>query len=431
MNSNTINKQFWQYVLPSMFAMLLSGFYAMIDGLFVGNAIGDIALGAINLAYPIQTVLNASAMGLGIGGAVVMSCCRGNKEEAKARHAMGSTLLLLLLTGLGLSFLLWSAHPMLLHMLGAQGELYDLAESYTVVILLGGIFLMLGNGVNPLIRNYGKTYLATCIMSSGLLTNIVLDYVFIIRMNFGLIGAAWATILAQAMVAILSLVYLYIQELRFYTRKELTLRLSLIKNILRIGISPFGQTMAPSLVIVLTNWMCLYYGGNAAITMYSVVSYVLWSVQLLLQGIGDGVQPLLSFYHGANKKEVIQLLYHKAFYLAVLVSLLLCVAVVLFLDPLISLFGVSEAIFASVKTAVLITALSFPFLGIVRVTCALFYATEETRKSTLLVYVEPCLLLPVCLLVLSYFFHLSGVWSAYPLAQLLLSILAMILHHKK
>ena len=122
MKKDYIHKQFWNYVLPSMFTMLLSGFYAIVDGLFVGNAVGDTALGAINLAYPIQVILNATAIGLGIGGSVVMSRSRGDGNEDKARHAMGSTLALLLVCGIILSVGLLALHPMLLQYAGDDGS---------------------------------------------------------------------------------------------------------------------------------------------------------------------------------------------------------------------------------------------------------------------------------------------------------------------
>lgn len=427
MKKDYIHKQFWNYVLPSMFAMLLSGFYAIVDGLFVGNAVGDSALGAINLAYPIQVILNATAIGLGIGGSVVMSRSRGDGNEAKARHAMGSTLALLIASGIVLSVILLAMHPMLLHMLGAEGILYEQARSYIAVVLLGGLLPVLGNGLNPLLRNYGKTFLATAIMSSGLITNIVLDYLFVFRFHMGLAGAAWATIIAQGVVAVLSLAYMYARELHSYSWKDAIPDLPLVTSIVRIGLSPFGQTMAPSLVIVLTNWMCLRYGGNSAVTIYSVVSYVLCSAQLLLQGIGDGVQPLISFYYGAGKEDKIHILYRKAFLVTIAVSLILCTAVILFLNPLTALFGISDTIFEGAKTAILITTLSFPFLGITRVTSAIFYATEKTRNSTFLVYMEPCFLLPVSLFVLSYLFQLNGIWAAYPAAQLVLCGIALIM----
>ena len=356
-----------------------------------------------------------------------MSRSRGDGKEDKARHAMGSTLALLLVCGIILSVGLLALHPMLLRMLGAKGAMYAQARSYIIVVLMGGLLPVLGNGLNPLLRNYGKTFLATAIMSSGLMTNIILDYLFVFRFHMGLAGAAWATITAQGVVAVLTLLYMYARELKSYSRKDIVPDIPLVQSIVRIGLSPFGQTMAPSLVIVLTNWMCLRYGGDAAVTIYSVVSYVLCSAQLLLQGIGDGVQPLISFYYGAKKEDKIHILYRKAFFVTIAVSLILCIAVVLFLNPLTALFGISDAIFEGAKTAILITTLSFPFLGITRVTSAIFYATEKTRNSTFLVYMEPCLLLPLSLFALSFLFQLNGIWMAYPAAQLILCGIALFM----
>lgn len=356
-----------------------------------------------------------------------MSRSRGDGKEDKARHAMGSTLALLLVCGIILSVGLLALHPMLLRMLGAKGAMYAQARSYIIVVLMGGLLPVLGNGLNPLLRNYGKTFLATAIMSSGLITNIILDYLFVFRFHMGLAGAAWATITAQGVVAVLTLLYMYARELKSYSRKDIVPDVPLVQSIVRIGLSPFGQTMAPSLVIVLTNWMCLRYGGDAAVTIYSVVSYVLCSAQLLLQGIGDGVQPLISFYYGAKKEDKIHILYRKAFFVTIAVSLILCIAVVLFLNPLTALFGISDAIFEGAKTAILITTVSFPFLGITRVTSAIFYATEKTRNSTFLVYMEPCLLLPLSLFALSFLFQLNGIWMAYPAAQLILCGIALFM----
>ena len=151
-----LNTEFWRYVLPSMFAMLLSGFYSIVDGLFVGNAVGNAALAAINIAYPIQILLNACALGLGIGGAVMMTFYRGCQNEVKSRQSLQLTVLLLLITGVLLSAILYISAPVLVKMLGAQGETYELAMQYIAAILAGGLLPVLGNGLNPLIRNNGK-----------------------------------------------------------------------------------------------------------------------------------------------------------------------------------------------------------------------------------------------------------------------------------
>lgn len=427
MNKEIINKQFWNYVIPSMITMLLSGCYAIIDGLFVGNAIGNDGLAAINLIFPIQVILNAAAIGIGIGGAVVFSSCYGKQQEDDMTHAMASTLSLLLIAGVMIPVILFQLLPYLLSLLGAKDAIYDHAHSYIVIVLAGGILPILGNGLNPLLRNQGRTYLATAFMSCGLLTNILLDYLFVFDYSMGLGGAALATILAQGVVALLSFCYLWKHHFSSMKKAQFLPSLSLLKDIMTIGISPFGQTLAPSLVIVITNWIALRYGGNAAITIFSVVSYVLSSIQLLLQGIGDGVQPLISFYYGADKQKEVHYLNHKAFLLTlgagIALSLLICICRV----PLTQLFGISEVLMEPASKAVMITALSCPFIGITRLTSAFFYASEKTRYSTLLVYLEPCFLLPICLILFAFLFQVIGIWIAYPVAQILLSIIAIAL----
>lgn len=427
MERKYLNSKFWKYILPSMFTMLLSGFYSIVDGLFVGNSVGNDALAAINLVYPIQVILNASAIGIGIGGAVALSYYSGKNENKKADQSLGSTITLLIVTGVVLSIVLFFATPTLLELLGASDTIYEYAYDYIFVILCGGLLPVLGNGLSPLIRNYGKTIVATICMSSGLITNIILDYVFVFFMGMGLAGAAMATIIAQGVVAFSCLVFLFSSKLKELSFSCYIPSTSLIKRIITVGISPFGQTMIPCIMIVLTNWTCIIYGGNDALTIYSVISYVLSSAQLLLQGIGDGVQPLLSYYHGKGNKDVIHYLYKKAFFVSIGVSFVLFMSIYLFNEPLTGLFGVSNDLYTDTKLALIIMSLSFPFIGISRLTSAVFYASGRSKNSTFLIYIEPCLLLPIFLIVFSSLFQLTGVWCAYPATQVILSIVALVL----
>lgn len=427
MEKKILNQQFLKYVLPSMFAMLLSGFYSIVDGLFVGNSVGDTALAAINIAYPIQVILNATAIGLGIGGSVMMTTFLGKKENEKADHALGSTVLLLIVCGICLSVGLYGLSGVLLHWLGASGVVYDQACEYIFVILTFGLLPVLGNGLNPLIRNYGKTIVATLCMSSGLVTNIILDYVFVYKFNMGLHGAALATVIAQGVVALSSILFLWFSFMKNLSWRSFLPNKDLVVCIVRIGVSPFGQTLIPCVITVLTNWMCIRYGGDSALTIYSVVCYVLASCQLLLQGIGDGIQPLLSYNYGKNDSVAIQYLYKRAFFLSCGFSLFLCALTCAFASQLAILFGVSEALIEGTRMALVLTSLSYPFIGIVRLTSAVFYATGRTKNSTFLIYLEPCALIPVCLIGFSSLFGLMGVWVAYPACQIVLCVLSLVL----
>ena len=414
MNKKIINQKFYKYVIPSMITMLLSGFYSIIDGLFVANAVNDSALAAINIAYPIQVILNATAIGLGIGGAVSYSYYNGQNKIKQMHKTIGVTCSLLLASGIILPIILNYFVSDLLFFLGAKGNVYNGAYEYIHVILIGGILPIIGNGINPLLRNQGKTIYATISMSSGLIVNIILDYVFVYKMQLGLHGAALATIIAQGFVAFSGAIMLIYFKLKELNLTDYIPNLITIKKILTIGISPFGQTLIPCIITVITNWMCIRYGGNDALTIFSIISYVLSSIQLFLQGIGDGIQPLLSYYHGCKEPLLIKYIYKKAISISFIISITLT-----------SLFNVDNGIYDECRKALIITALSFPFIGNNRLSCALFYATERTLFSSIIVYLEPCIIIPGCLIYFSNILKLTGIWLSYPIAQIILTIIAL------
>ena len=425
MNTKKLKKELLRYIIPSMLAMMLSGFYSIIDGLFIGNFTGNAALGAINMVWPLQCVLNSVAVGIGVGSAVLMSMYRGEGREKEADNVWGIGVLLLIIIGISIPLLMLTFLSPLLDFLGAEGEMNVLCRQYIVIILSGGIFLSLGNGLNPLIRNRGNTVSATAIMSTGLVTNIVLDYFLVYKYPMGLFGAGLATMIAQAVVACFSIIYLFISDRILFNKSNFKLKGSTIKKICTIGISPFGQNLVPSLTILFTNWKCIQYGGSAAVTIFSVVIYILTAIQLLLQGIGDGVQPLFSFYYGAKKERELHWIYRHAFVLSIIFSVLSTFLTVKYAGVLSDVFGIVPDIRQRCITAITIVAFSYTTLGISRLTCSFFYATGKSLASTILVYIEPCLLLPVLLSVMGALKGINGVWMTSPLVQLILCVAAL------
>lgn len=431
-----INRQFMYYVIPSMIAMLFSGFYSIVDGLFVGNSIGNVGLAAINLVYPIQVVLNATATGVGIGGSVLVSIYRGEEKERDMEHSAMQTIILLLIFGAILPVFFLGTKGIILNFLGAEGAIYKGADDYITTILIGGMLPVLGNGLNPIVRNQGKPIVATQNMVAGLVTNIVLDYVFIYKMNLGMFGAALATITAQGVVATMNVIYVVKLNHKNFKMDYILPNIAKIKRIMKIAVSPFGQTIVPSIIIILTNWKCIEYGGDGAVAIYSVISYVLACAQLLIQGIGDGVQPLFSYYFGANKEKELHYVYNKAFFLCSIFSVFLMVMTMVFSVQLAKYFNISPELMNETALALKTTAFAYIFFGITRVTSAYFYATNHTKFSNLLIYIEPIVIAPAMLWIFTELFGLSGVWMAYPAIQVILSSISLVLkspnmEHKK
>lgn len=420
--------RFWGYVLPSMVSMLLAGFYSIVDGFFIGREMGDVGLSGVNIAWPITSFLMALGTGIGVGGGVAFSHRLGMGLEKEAGKARGNAMLILLSVAVIMTVLLVLCLKPVLSFLGAQGDIFDAALEYGRVIALGAGVQIFGCGMVPLLRNAGKTSAAMFIMITGLLTNIVLDAYLILELKWDMMGAALATTIAQAIVAVLCLIVLYKSQKGAWKPADFLPDKRLMGQIAAIGFSPFGLTYAPSIIIIFTNWQCIRYGGAAALSAYTVLSYVMDTVQLSLQGIGDGIQPLISYYNGAGKQEAMKRIREKAFALTFLLSVISLIAVILLRNQLPALFGVSNQAGIQVSRYIWLFALAFPLTGIVRLASAYFYAVQKNQYSTLLIYLDPLCLTPVLLFLLPQLMGgLAGVWTATPAAQGILAVLSVLL----
>ncbi len=292
-------KVFFKYVIPSVLSFALSGVYTIVDGFFVGNSIGDLGLSAVNIAYPIVAVIQALGTGIGMGGAIYYSINKAEKKETEARAYSAGALWMLLISSILLIVLVSLLNDSLLSLLGAKGQLLLLGKEYIAVIALGAGLQVIGTGLVPFIRNHGGSVYAMVSMIAGFVTNMVLDYVFVWVLGQGAAGAAWATIIGQGVTMLIALVYLV-------RRRQFSLRIPLAKmgavsaSILKIGIAPFGLAMSPNISLIIINRFSMSYGGEPAIATYACIAYIICIIYLILQGVGDGSQPLISRHYGAK-----------------------------------------------------------------------------------------------------------------------------------
>lgn len=210
-------KIFFQYVFPSILSFALSGVYAIVDGFFVGNSLGDVGLSAVNIAYPIVAFIQAVGTGIRMGGAIYFSIKNAERREAEARmYAAGANWLMIVFSVILTILILCCCNP-LLRLLGASGEMLSLAEEYIVIVTFGTILQIFGTGLVPLIRNLGGSVYAMAAMIAGFVTNIILDYLFVWVWEQGVAGAAIATVIGQGVTMLIALAYL-IQKKQFTRR---------------------------------------------------------------------------------------------------------------------------------------------------------------------------------------------------------------------
>lgn len=424
-----MKKKYMGYIFPSMLSFLLTGIYSIVDGIFVGRAMGDPGLAAINIAWPLVALIISFGTGIGMGASVMVSLNNGAGDTKKAAKAEGNAFFLLFTGSLLLTLILFLFGRPLLWLLGARDGLLPLAYTYLQFILLGGIVQIFASGMVPLMRNRGASFYAMCAMALGCISNIFLDYLFVMILDLRLMGAALATVLGQVLTLILSII--------FYARKKNRIAFAdmqpdrkTILSILKVALSPFGLTYLPSVTIIFMNLQALKYGGEEAVSAYAVLAYIISFMELLVQGIGDGSQPLLSLSKGRGDEKSLKLYTAWTFSLGIGFGLIGAFIFVLVRNVLPVFYGTSPEAAAYIVYAAPAFALVMALYGLTKPAVSYFYATHRVVRSSLLVYGEIALT-ALFIFVLPLFIGLDGVWYTIPSVQVVLGIFCIFFLKKQ
>lgn len=427
-NKKSMFRRILKQALPTMIAFTMSGMYSVVDGLFVGKAAGDIGLAAINIAWPIPAVITALGVGIGTGGSVLYSNMMGKGDREGCRRMFNTTATLLVLAGILLSLFLFLVRDPLLQILGAEGEVLEEAQKYTGIIIAGGVLQVCGTGITPILRNMNLSFAAMISMVTGFAVNIGVNYYLMFPMGMGIRGAAWGTVTAQLVVLVISVAVL----LKAYKEKARpALEGKLAAGICRSGVTAFGVSLAPTVALIFTNWQCLRYGGNAAVACYAVISYIVFPVQYLLTGIGDGVQPLLSYYNGAGKPAELAQVRKTARAGAGVLGVITMAAVFICTPYLARWFGLSDEAVVFFETGMRISALAFLVTGFVKLNLSYLNAVLKTKLAVILTFAESLIVSPAYLFLLPVAVGMSGIWISLPATAVTMLVIYGILNRKE
>ncbi|OHX10389.1 hypothetical protein BI347_21625 [Chromobacterium sphagni] len=421
-----VSTLFWRYAIPSIVGMLVTGLYAVIDGIFVGHYVGSHGLAAINLAYPLVMVQVGLGAMISMGAATRIAIQQGAGQEQQARGTLLAALLLLAVLGAAIPLL---GLPNLQSLLGwlradVQPQVAEQARAYLWWMLAGGVLTMGPMLLTYLVRNDGKPRLATALMVLGALLNILLDYLLVGVMGMGLAGAAIGTLLAEAVVVALGLAY-------FFSRHA-ALRLSLnalkpdmsgLWPILAMGVPSLLMELNLALLLYSHNYQLLAWGDDLSVAAYAVAGYSESLFTLVIHGLAVGMQPLLGHATGAGQPERAR----EALLHGVKVGLGIGVAAL----AVVQLFPAwiagwysdgSQDLIDAGSRALRLHLLAMPLDGLVVVGCTALQAMALTRLALGVTISKTLLLLPA-LSLLPLWLGQNGVWLAMPLVNLLLGLL--------
>lgn len=418
-------QEFFKFVAPSIIAFALSGIYSIVDGFFVGNTIGDSGLSAINIAYPIVAVLQAIGTGIGMGGAVHYSISYAQKKESEANQCISVGWWMLITLSAIVTAFIYAFAGNILILLGASNVILEYATDYIRIIALGAVFQILGTGLIPFIRNYGGSLWAMIAMIGGFVTNIILDFTFVWLWNWGMKGAAVATVIGQLVTMLIAICY-SVSKRKFYLQASGQSISKVGGNIIKVGIAPFGLALTPNISLILINRFSASYSGDKAIATYACISYIICIIYLVLQGVGDGSQPLMSKYYGSNDKTSLRYIQKMAYLFAFCLAIIGVVTMFLIRTRIGTLFGSSEQVNTEIARVLPIFLISVPFVAVTRIATATFYATERSILSYILTFIEPVLML-ILMLILPHFGGQIMIWWSTVFARIISALLAAAL----
>lgn len=414
-------KLFLSYVLPSMIGMLIVGSYSIVDTVFIGRSSGEIGLASVAVTWPLVMLFGAFGDMLGTGAAIIISQARGRGDMAEARLSLGNMLFWQVVFSFVMMFAMLHFLSGALRLFGATDELMKEAVSYSRILIFGNLACMLMMGTSCVIRNDGRPVLAMWLTICGLLLNIILDYIFIFPLRGGIKGAAYATVVSQAVIAVSGLVYFATRytSLR-YSLSMFQIRFQYLKRILISGIPSLGNQLSIISMLFFHNYQSLKYGRINGLAAYTFIGAVESLGSLLMTGLSLGVQPLVAYLYGAKRFRRQNIIGNMGYYTAFGIGVVLMFISIAGHNIFPGWFNLNGEAAKLAAHGLIISSTAFVLLGVVRVAGYYYQATGKITDASLLIYGDAFFALPLCLFILPLFFGLDGVWLAMPVSRVLL-----------
>lgn len=419
---------FIRYAVPTVLGMLAVTSAGIIDGIFIGNFVGASALAAVNLAQPAWAAFAAIVFMLAVGGSVMCGRFLGQRDHAAASSIFTRTLIAavgvgILIAGVGLLFL-----DDLVHLLGATESVKPLVVAYMRIVLIFAPVFVAALTMDYFVRADGRPVLAAVALVAFAGTNIVLNTLFIVYLDWGIVGAAWASALAEFAIFLILLSHWF--------HSKCSLRLTLCRGRWKDlgqaawnGFSEFINELSVGLVVLFFNWVMISRQGVEGVAAYTIITYLMMIGLEVSYGISESLQPTVSRNLGAGKPERVHKFLVTAICAVFSIGLLVSILLLALPEQMIGLFLRPEEQ-ATAAIALVFISYFWPtfLLNGTNITLASYFTALHRPLPSAFIAITRSLLLPgIGLLFLPLWLGDVGVYVAIPLAELLTLILALVL----
>jgi putative MATE family efflux protein len=423
LGTQDIKKLLIKQAVPSSIGILFMSVNILIDTIFVGQWIGSLAIAAVTVVLPITFFISSLGMAIGVGGGSVLSRALGANQKEKALHTFGNQIMMtFLLATIFTVFGLFFSDDMLL-LFGAKGAIMKPAKEFFIPIIISVPFLALCMMGNNVIRAEGKAKFAMIAMIIPAFVNIALDIVFIKYLNLEMFGAALATAISYFTCFLFVLWFFVFKSELQLKMKHFKFKMPIVKEISELSFVTFSRQGVVSILSIILNHTLYTYGGEHSVAIYGIISRMLMFALFPILGITQGFLPIAGFNYGAGNygrvKESVQL---SIKYAAILASLIF-VVILIFAKPIVAVFTTDILVINQTPEALRWVFAASPIIAVQLIGAAYFQAAGKAKKALLLTLSKQGFFLIPLVLILPNFLGIFGVWIAFPIADVLSTIL--------
>lgn len=432
-----IGKLLRQFAVPSIISMLVGSLYNIVDQFFIGQRVGELGNAATNIAFPLSTACLAVALLCGIGGASAFNLAMGSGDRKKAENIMGNAAIMLAISGVFLCVITQIFLRPLMHLFGSPANVLGYAMEYTRITSIGFPFLLLSTGGGHLIRADGRPKITMLCNLTGAIINTVLDAVFVFGLDWGMSGAAGATVIGQVVAGGMAVWFLAHGKTVHLTRENLRPRAADIKRIASLGMAPCSNQVAMMIVQIIMNQSLKYYGAQSVygesipIACSGIISKVNMVFMSFVIGISQGLQPIAGFNYGAGKYDRVKEGYKKAVAIGAALSVAAFLLFQLFPRQIISIFGEGSEAYYEFAVSYFHIFLFFTFVNFMQpITSNFFTAIGKPKRGSFLALTRQIIFLLPLLLIFPLIFGIDGIMYAGPVADCMAAVVSAVMVRK-
>lgn len=419
---------FFKFAIPNILSLVLLSSAGIVDAIFIGNYEGELSLAALNIANPLFSFIWGFTMMVLIGGAVTSSKYIGEKNIEKACNIFTKSMVVVTIITIILSLIIYIYASEIIYTLAGSDKTLSLSVLYIRTVIPFIIFSTVGYGLSMFARVDGFPFIASFALIVGAFTNILLDYIFIGILNWGIKGAAYATGLSY----ISTFVILVFHFLKQKGVLKLNLKAKNYNEMIKTsynGFSEFLNEMSVGITMALFNYTMIKYAQEEGVAAFTAINYILWVGNIINYAAADSLNPLISTNYGAGYFNRIKSLLKTGIYFTLLNGVIIIIILSLFNHDLTQMFltDKSSHVYGMAIDFMSIVKWSFLLSGINMILSAYFTAMIHPKESAIIAFLRS-FFMPVSLItILPLLINLNGIYLTLPLSELITFIVAIFL----